>query len=111
GLCELPQRTLDEAVRLLGRPAGTDAVHASHLGVNHQGWFVRIVVDGEDVLDAVLRRIATLERGGGFGVDGLVMQRLGALPLRYLRLFYHRQRVVAEARDRDRGAELAALSS
>ncbi len=114
GLCELPTRTLEQALELVGRSSSGDAVDAHYVGVNHQGWFVRIDAGGQDLLPEIFDRIQDLDQGGPFfRVDAAVMRARGALPLPYLRLYEHRQREVARmrVRRRDRGEELADLAS
>lgn len=112
GLCELPLRTLEQGLGLIGRSPAS--VEGHYLGVNHQGWFVRIDAGGTDLLPEIFDCIAQLDHGGPFfRVDASVMRARHALPLPYLRLYEHREREVAQmrARPRDRGQELADLAA
>jgi 6-phospho-beta-glucosidase len=109
GLCELPDDTLAQALVLTGRtgPATTD-----YVGVNHQGWFVRVEDEGADLLPEIFDRIDEIEGGGFFRVEADLMREFGALPLPYMRLLLHRDREFAKMRSRrtDRGEQLAGLA-
>ncbi|MEE9127910.1 MAG: hypothetical protein V3U11_12290 [Planctomycetota bacterium] len=112
GLCELPTRTLEQALGLIGRPPA--AVESHYVGVNHQGWFVQVDAGGIDLLPEIFDRVEELDNGGPFfRVDAIVMRTRGALPLPYLRLYEHREREIAQmrARRQDRGEELADLAA
>jgi 6-phospho-beta-glucosidase len=106
GVCELPQRTLDEAASLLGGGLSGD-----YAGLNHHGFFTRLEAGGRDRLDELAAALDT-RRGRRevdfLGIEGATVRELGALPLRYVRLLFFREREVAAARARplDRGAEL-----
>jgi len=106
GLCELPQVVLEKALAAAGFPA--DGVEPDYLGVNHQGWFVRVFREGEDILPEILE---ALDREASLricGVDLEVLLEWKALPLPYLRLYFHRERERRrlENRPRPRGEEL-----
>jgi 6-phospho-beta-glucosidase len=109
GLCELPDDTLAQALALTGR---ADPVTTDYVGVNHQGWFVRVEDEGADLLPEIIDRIDEIEDGGFFRVDADLMREFGALPLPYMRLLLHRDREFAEMRSRrtDRGEQLAGLA-
>ena len=111
GLCELPGKTLQRATGLLG----VDAPRSGYVGVNHQGWFVQLEHDGQDLLPALFARLAATPGGGRdfVGIDVEVLRRLHALPLPYLRLFYHREDAVRRSsqRHQDRGRELDELAT
>ncbi|MEE2888283.1 MAG: hypothetical protein VX951_12705 [Planctomycetota bacterium] len=110
GLCELPDRTLTEALELIGR--NSQPVTSQYVGLNHQGWFVRVEAGGEDLLPEIFEHVLELDDGGFFGVDAQVMRAQGGLPLPYLKLLLHRERTVEKmlARPHDRGEQLAALA-
>ena len=107
GLCELPQDTLDRALALVG---ARGRVESDYVGLNHQGFFTSVRVDGRELLPEIARALPP--DGGWFGVDGAFVARHHCLPLRYLRNYFERARVVAEAAARadDRGRELARLA-
>jgi 6-phospho-beta-glucosidase len=110
GLCELPALTLERALDLLD--LNSRDVEADYLGLNHQGWFVRIHHQGRDLLPALFDRVDRPEAASFFRVDGEVMRRLHALPLPYMRLYYHTAREVKKLSDKrsSRGRELGDLS-
>ena len=112
GLCELPGLTLEKALRLAGVPGGAEEVEKDYLGLNHQGWFVRIRFQGEDLLPRIFARAGEAEAAAFFKVDPEKMESLHALPLPYMRIYYHTAREAerAKARAASRGEELAALS-
>jgi 6-phospho-beta-glucosidase len=110
GLCELPAVTLERAQQLLGRSA---PLESRYLGVNHQGFFISLREDGDELLPeffAALERTPTALEF--FKVDASVMRRLRALPLPYLRLYYHTERETAAMRARggSRARDLDALT-
>jgi 6-phospho-beta-glucosidase len=84
GVCELPWTTLcaicGDAERALG-------ASFEYHGVNHIGWLYNVRVDGREMPD---------RSGMAFPSD--VVRRLRAWPLKYLRLHYHADDVVAEQR-------------
>jgi 6-phospho-beta-glucosidase len=107
GLCELPQDTLDRALALVG---ARGRIESEYVGLNHQGFFTSVRVDGRELLPEIARALPP--DGGWFGVDGAFVARHHCLPLRYLRNYFERASVVAEATARtdDRGRELARLA-
>ena len=112
GLCELPGDTLARALALLPDGGGEGPLEADYLGLNHQGFFTRVARGGRELLPAVFDAVEALGGRGFFRVDAAVMRRLGALPLPYMRLYYHTEREARAlaTRPRSRGAELAELS-
>jgi 6-phospho-beta-glucosidase len=111
GLCELPAKTLEHACGLVGADAGR--VQADYLGLNHQGWFVRLFDGGRDLLPGLFEKIGDPAEAAFFKVESRVMKKLGALPLSYMRIYYHGAREVERirTRQRSRGQELQDLSA
>lgn len=111
GLCELP---LDTICRALGLVTDVDVSLADieYVGLNHQGWFVRVELDGHDLLPEIFDAIRLLPGFGFFRIEVDRMREYGGLPLHYLRLIMHRERELAKQRaaTQDRGAELDALA-
>ena len=87
-------------------------VESDYLGLNHQGWFVRLRESGKDLLPALFEKVGDPEAARFFRVDPDVMKGMHALPLPYMRLFYHTEREVEKLRAlaRSRGEELSDLS-
>jgi 6-phospho-beta-glucosidase len=108
GVCELPATT---SAALLAAAAPTlGPLHHAHFGLNHLAWLYAFTdADGRDRTREV---IAIATAANLLPVDAAVAHREGAVPLSYLRLFYHRDRVAAEQRRRarTRGREVAAWS-
>lgn len=111
GLCELPALTLKRALDLAGVPE--DSATADYLGLNHQGWFVHLLRDGRDLLSDIFDRVDEPEAARFFKVDASRMREVNALPLPYMRLYYHTSREVERLRDAEgsRGRELDDLSN
>ena len=82
GICELPWTTLRVVCEAVG--ADLDQVGFDYVGTNHVGWFYRIICGSRDL---VAEYASSLDGGGGFPTQSLI-QTLGAVPLKYLRLHY-----------------------
>jgi len=110
GLCELPTLTLEVALKKAGLTP--DQVEADYLGLNHQGWFLRINHNNKDILPSILDKIQTPEDLSFFKVDPEVMKEKGALPLPYMRVYYHtlREAEKMKAKKDSRGGQLMDLS-
>ena len=106
GLCELPQVVLEKALAAAGVSAG--GVEPDYLGVNHQGWFVRVFREGEDILPTVIEALDREAARRICGVDLEILRERKALPLPYLRLYFHRERERQRLENRPlpRGEEL-----
>jgi 6-phospho-beta-glucosidase len=106
GVCELPAATAARLAAAAGRILGIEGLSALHSGLNHQGW-LHAFVDGAGV-DRTADIVELAETAAVVGIDSGVIRRERAVPLPYLRLFYHTARVVAEQRrsGETRGAQL-----
>ena len=104
GLCELPEVTLERAGRCLG--IDRSEIDADYLGVNHQGFFLSLSHRGNECLSQVI------EAWNDDVIDRSTLRDIGALPLSYMRLYYHREREVRRmtARSVSRGRELEELA-
>ena len=105
GICELPWVTLQNICATAGVP--NDGVRFGYAGVNHLGWFYS-VKDGDRDLVRAFRESGAA--GNGFPTPALI-ETCGAVPLKYLRLHYESDAVVAEQRAeaKPRGAALLDL--
>jgi 6-phospho-beta-glucosidase len=65
------------------------------VGLNHLTWVRRVLVDGEDVLMALLARHGN-ELAAHVGLPRRLLDELGAIPSSYLRYFYEHDAVLAE---------------
>lgn len=99
GLCELPWTTVCLACELLGLPPRQ--VHWRYAGLNHRGFIGELRCAGQNRLGDLIGILGerTLE-----GITAAEIRQLGALPLKYHRLFRARA-----CGDRGRAAALMAL--
>ncbi len=110
GICELPTVTATRVVEALRDAAGLAIRDVGYLGLNHQGWLHDFRdAAGNDLTSQVL---AAIDGETLLDIDSAIIRREGAIPLPYLRLYYHTGREVARqgARTRARGTELAQWS-
>lgn len=97
GICDTPSelgRRVAAALGLSVRGVGLD-----YVGLNHLGWMRRVLVDGQDVLPALMadeRLLGTLEEAHVFGTPWL--RTLGLLPNEYLYYYYANREAVAAIR-------------
>ena len=97
GLCELPGTTSAAIKRVVEPHLGT--IRHAHYGLNHCSWLYAFTdADGSDRTDAV---IDLAERAGLLPIDPAIARREQAIPVNYLRLLYHPDRVLAEQRAGD----------
>jgi 6-phospho-beta-glucosidase len=81
GVCGLPGLTVQQAADLLEVPVG--ALEWSYDGLNHRGFLHDLRIGGRDQLARLLRRLGA---GTINGIPRMVIQALGAIPLRDFRL-------------------------
>jgi 6-phospho-beta-glucosidase len=105
GICELPWTTLSGACAAAG--ADIRGAAFEYAGVNHLGWFWNVFASGRDVVAAY----AAARREAIDFPSGALIERLGAIPLKYLRLHYDAVSVLRDqlASPRSRGRELLEL--
>ena len=82
GLCELPRATLEQACAALNLPPGE--VTWDYIGLNYRGFIHVLEASGRNLLDDLPAALGDREIGG---IDAGVIAELGALPLKYFRLF------------------------
>lgn len=93
GVCELASDTAD-AVRIIARKdLDIEVVQYSVLGLNHQSWIYELLDSGgsdrtDEITSGIDFEVLT-------GVNSEVVRQLRAVPVRYLRLYYHTREVVA----------------
>ncbi len=106
GICELPTATI-ECIRACVEPAlGVRDLRVLHAGTNHQGWLHHFTdPEGRDRTPEVLEAIEDPEL---VRVDPDLIRREGAVPLPYMRLYYHPERELQTQRSaaHTRGEEL-----
>ena len=106
GVCELPRTTAQRLGVLVEAAAGLRWSSHSHAGLNHQSWLYAFRdARGHDITAQVL---AALPADSGLGVTTAKIRELGAIPVHYLRMYFHPRRARAEQKGtRLRGRVLA----
>jgi 6-phospho-beta-glucosidase len=107
GVCELPRTTAQRLAALIDAAAGLRWSSHSHAGLNHQSWLYAFRdASGHDITTDVL---AALPADADLGVTTAKIRELGAVPVHYLRMYFHPRRVRAEQKGASvRGHVLAA---
>jgi 6-phospho-beta-glucosidase len=119
GVCELPATTSAALLARVGPRLGLERLSHAHFGLNHWAWLYdfrdeRGVDRTAEVIEAAADGGDGIAGGSGDdGVDAAVARRERAVPVPYLRLYYHAERELARqrARPRPRGLELAAWAA
>ncbi|MDI6600750.1 MAG: hypothetical protein QME46_03085 [Thermoanaerobacteraceae bacterium] len=102
-VCDMPAVTMEKIAGLLG--CSTEKMFVNYYGLNHLGFFDRIIVNGEDRTNEVLGMV----EGLGLGVDAHLIRGLGVVPLPNLRLYYHPHEVLKGQAGKPRGEVLAGV--
>ena len=87
GICDTPSGLGRRVAGVLGYDH--TRIQMDYVGLNHLGWMRRVLVDGVDVLPALLaddRRLARMEETQVFGAEWL--RTLGVIPNEYLYYYY-----------------------
>jgi 6-phospho-beta-glucosidase len=87
GVCELPAVTVQQAAAVLDVPAA--ALEWTYDGFNHRGFVHDLRANGRDQLPRLVARLGTASLGG---VEGRVIEDLGAIPLKSFTLLGTRPR-------------------
>lgn len=82
-----------------------EAVRLEHIGLNHLSWERGVLVDGDDVLPALLDERAD-ELAEHVGLPAGLLRRLGAVPSYYLKYFYEHDDLVRLGQDRPPRADV-----
>jgi 6-phospho-beta-glucosidase len=110
GVCELPMTTASAVSGELRRNGFEPEPRGRCLGLNHQSWLYDFRdASGADLTCDVIRCI-DVERL--LGIEPQVVREMGAIPMKYMGLYFHTSRIVESQRRRacGRGEELAAWS-
>lgn len=111
GICDTPDELFHRIATALD--ALPERVHCEYLGLNHLGWVRRVLLDGNDVTEALLEddnALAKLYSGSLF--DHQLLRSLRLIPTEYLYFYYSRRRALAnqQAVGTTRGEEVARLN-
>jgi 6-phospho-beta-glucosidase len=106
GVCELPIVTAAAVSRALAKRGFNGDIRGRCFGLNHQSWLYSFRNQGgEDVTESVLRAI---DVGGLLHIDSEIVWRHGALPMNYMRMYFHADRILRSQLEQglSRGQEL-----
>jgi 6-phospho-beta-glucosidase len=99
GICDGPTSMHRSVASFLGRYRGE--VHVDYAGLNHCGWILRVLVDGDDRMPELLRRFEELQtidqQWRLFDAD--LVRSVGMLPTEYLYFYYYPERALSHIRD------------
>ena len=93
GICDTPSGLGRRVAGVLGYDH--TRIEMDYVGLNHLGWMRRVLVDGVDVLPALLaddQRLARMEETQVFGADWI--RALGLIPNEYLYYYYYNRDAV-----------------
>lgn len=111
GICDTPAELFHRIAAVLR--VSPQRVHCDYLGLNHLGWVRRVLCDGKDVLEDLLRDDSALDQLDPAGLfDHELLRCLGLLPTEYLYFYYCRRRALANqlAAGTTRGEEVSRLN-
>jgi 6-phospho-beta-glucosidase len=110
GVCELPLVTKKKVLRHVASRLPRECVSARCAGLNHQSWLYAFTDQaGRDCTADVL---GAIDGAALVDVESEIIRDFGAVPMPYLRLYLHTERVLAEqAGSRLRGSELASWTN
>ncbi len=98
GICDTPSGLGRRVAGVLGYDH--TRIEMDYVGLNHLGWMRRILVDGQDVLPALLAdepRLSRMEEGQVFGIDWI--RALGVIPNEYLYYYYFNRDAVRRIKE------------
>jgi 6-phospho-beta-glucosidase len=96
GLCNVAIGFQRSSARRLG--VEPERLVVDHVGLNHLTWVRRLLLDGDDVLPALLAEHGD-EVAAEAGLPRRLLDNLGVVPSYYLHYFYAHDRVLAEQLD------------
>jgi 6-phospho-beta-glucosidase len=108
GVCELPATTASAISRELSASGFDGLPRGRCLGLNHQSWLYDFRdTSGVDVTRDVVRAVDTSQL---LSIEPQIVRDLGAIPMTYMQLYFHTDRVLEfqRRRARSRGEELQA---
>ncbi|AGB41080.1 family 4 glycosyl hydrolase, alpha-galactosidase/6-phospho-beta-glucosidase [Halobacteroides halobius DSM 5150] len=95
GICDLPVGMIQKMANLLEvDPAKIDV---EYQGLNHLGWYTGVYVDGENKIEELINKVEKLE----LGIDSNLIKKLNAIPLPYLKFYYHHKKEVNKAKNKE----------
>ena len=103
-VCDLPVDVMNQVADLL--EVSPTRLEYDYVGLNHLGFYTGIYYQGKNKLTEVLNKLAALD----LEIDNDLIRALEVLPLPYLKYYYHQQKQVNKAQQKDelRAKELLA---
>ena len=111
GICDTPTEMIHRIQTALGASAAE--VECEYVGLNHLGWFRRIVLRGEDVTARLLEDDGFLSQLYSAPLfDHELIRALGLIPTEYLFFYYSRRRALENQlkQGSTRGEEIARMN-
>ncbi|GAE32846.1 6-phospho-beta-glucosidase [Halalkalibacter hemicellulosilyticusJCM 9152] len=111
GLCNLPIGTKMRIAQLYD--VNPEHVEFEMIGINHLVWTTKIMVEGKNVTDDVLKKASytkgiTVRNVPDFGWDPLFLKSLGALPCSYHKYYYMPNQMLQDQMKAMKGGEIRA---
>jgi 6-phospho-beta-glucosidase len=109
GVCELPLVTKKTVLRYMASRLRRECVSARCAGLNHQSWLYAFA--DREGCDCTAEVLGAIDTSALVDVEPEIIRDFGAVPVPYLRLYLHTERVLAEqAHSCLRGSALARWS-
>jgi 6-phospho-beta-glucosidase len=108
GVCDLPEVLAHAISDALGE--SRENLYFKYAGINHMGWITDVIKSGKSIINAVF---GIAEKLGHLGVDPDIIRFSGAVPVPFLKYYYHPDIQIEKARKKGitRGDELNQLES
>jgi 6-phospho-beta-glucosidase len=103
-ICDLPVGVINKMAELLDTTSSE--LNVDYLGLNHLGWYTAVYQNGKNELEQVLADVEKLD----LGINGALIRNLEAVPVPYLKYYYHPQQQLKQAKQKEqlRAKELLA---
>ncbi len=108
GVCDLPEVLAHTIADALGE--SRENLYFRYAGINHMGWITDVIKAGKSIFDRVLEISGKL---GTLGVDPEIIKFTGAVPVPFLKYYYHPDKQIEKAGQKGmtRGDELKMLEA
>jgi len=92
GICDAPSSMLGQFIRRMG--VDSSRVSSELFGLNHLSWFHQITLDGQDVMQKILREDDLIDNSDMRFFDKTLLLFIGCVPNEYLYYFYYREQAL-----------------
>lgn len=96
GVCELPMTTSKKVLNFVQPRLNVGLLYAKYAGLNHQSW-IHSLTD-KNGKEHIQNAISLITDPDMFSIDPAIINKEGAIPVKYLRLYYHKKQVIKEQR-------------